>query len=111
MHGGWVLYVLDSENTYLHVLGAHASFLGTPRLQSPSSSETLDRAAHVGYPVDEHRKGVAKLILLLGCVCLGHTNIVKQCCTQDARRFPPADPLREYRSRWSRNSRSVITCA
>jgi hypothetical protein len=110
MHGGWVLCVLDSQHTYLHILVAHASFLETSKLWSASSGETLDRAAHVGYPLDEHRKGVAKWILLLGSVFLGHTNIVKQCCTQDTRRFPLADSLRKYQSRRSRNCRSVIAC-
>ena len=94
-----------------YILEAHQRFLRTSRLQSPSSVETLDRVGASVYPLDGHRKGVAKWIFLLFCVCLGHSNILKQGYTQDSRIFPPADPRREFRGYRPRNRKSIIACA
>jgi hypothetical protein len=47
------------------------------------STKTLARASRVVYPLDVHRKGVAKWSLLLVCVWLCHSNMQKQGRTQD----------------------------
>ena len=60
-------------------------------------------------PIDGHRKGVAKWLLIMVCVCLGHTNMSNQGWTQDHARFPALDHRREFRGRNLRTW-SVIAC-
>jgi hypothetical protein len=63
-----------------------------PEAPEAPSIETLACASRVIYPLDVHRKGVAKWTLLLVCVWLGHRNIPKQGWTQDSIRFPGVIP-------------------
>ena len=101
----------SSHNTYLHVLGPHSSFLGSPRHRRSPSAETLDDASRAVYPLDGNRKGVAKWSLLLVCVWLGHSNKPKQGWTKDSIRFPGLDLQREFRSIRCRNlHKCFIAC-
>ena len=73
--GTCVLDLSAIDQTYVDMLGPHASFGGIPTRRSPVSGDTLARGPRAVYPFDRLRKGVDQWTFLLVCVGLGHSNM------------------------------------